>query len=308
MSDYFDPEDNCTLSAEDLRASEPGVQKRVMEGWFRSRFEDPAERTPYETAEGGYQWIWGGPFDAQEELENEFSSVVPNEVIEELVDDLQGECLQWAPTPQQEDYDEYLVGDIARISTYYQTFQSAILDVEALLKIIVPEPVAPCFVRLLYVNVITALETYLSDAFINTVLNRPKLLRKFIEMSPEFQSERIPFADVFKAVEESQKRARAYLADVVWHHLARVRPMYKSTLDITFPDDIGPLFRAIVTRHDIVHRNGRTKSGEEILLTVADVQSLIAAVEAFTQHIYEELAERRAEPAEGLPTVEGSAF
>lgn len=29
-------------------------QMELMEKWFRKHFENPAERTPYESAEGGY--------------------------------------------------------------------------------------------------------------------------------------------------------------------------------------------------------------------------------------------------------------
>jgi hypothetical protein len=44
----------------------------AMVGWFNANFEDPAEATPYDSAEGGYQYIWGGPCDANEELEQAF--------------------------------------------------------------------------------------------------------------------------------------------------------------------------------------------------------------------------------------------
>ena len=44
------------------------TQVKVMEPWFYQNFEDPAEKTPYVSAEGGYQWIWGGPYDASEVL------------------------------------------------------------------------------------------------------------------------------------------------------------------------------------------------------------------------------------------------
>src|SRR2546430_5076910 len=162
------------MSEDTLRESDRDTQLDVMETWFRQRFEDPAERTPYESAEGGYIWIYGGPYDAREELEAEFSEVVPDEVINELVDKLEGECWEWAPTSGPEDYDDYLVEDIARITDYYQNFSRAILDIEKLLQTKVNDIVANCFWRLLYVNVITALETYLSDAFINTVANEPK--------------------------------------------------------------------------------------------------------------------------------------
>src|SRR5437879_4390517 len=169
------------MSEDTLRESDRDTQLDVMETWFRQRFEDPAERTPYESAEGGYIWIHGGPYDAREELEAEFSGVVPDELINELVDDLEGQSSQWAPTPSPEDYDEYLVQDIARITEYYHNFSGAILDIEKLLETKVDDSVFSVFRRMIYVNVITALETYLSDAFINTVANRAELMRRFIE-------------------------------------------------------------------------------------------------------------------------------
>lgn len=32
----------------------------TMVGWFNRMFEDPANSTPYQSAEGGYLYIWGG--------------------------------------------------------------------------------------------------------------------------------------------------------------------------------------------------------------------------------------------------------
>lgn len=52
----------------------------LMVEWFRENFDDPANSLPYESAEGGYQWIWGGPFDAAEELQNAFPQADEEEV------------------------------------------------------------------------------------------------------------------------------------------------------------------------------------------------------------------------------------
>lgn len=292
MTTYYDPETGREMSENALGQADEDVQRSVMEAWFRKRFEDPAERTPYESAEGGYIWIWGGPYDAREELEAEFSGIVPEEVIDDLIEELEAECWQWAPTPSSSDYDDFLLEDIARITTYYHNFTDAILNVEALLKTEVPGPVTGCFHRLLYVNVITALETYLSDAFISIVINHPEFKRKFIETTPEFRAEKISLADVYKAAEQAERRAKTYLADVVWHHLERVKPMYRDTLGVEFPENLGALFRAILTRHDIVHRNGKTKDGQEIVVTGEDVRQLIADVEALVMYIDERLPVR----------------
>jgi hypothetical protein len=64
--------------------------------WFFQNFEDPVENTPYESAEGGYQYIWGGPHDAREEIENYFSEL-PEAVIDDAVREIERQGDEWAP-------------------------------------------------------------------------------------------------------------------------------------------------------------------------------------------------------------------
>jgi hypothetical protein len=63
--------------------------------WFHSNFEDPAQNTPYEGAEGGYQFIWGGPYDAREEITGYFGDL-PEAVLEAVFEKLD-EGMDWAP-------------------------------------------------------------------------------------------------------------------------------------------------------------------------------------------------------------------
>lgn len=293
-STYFASENDRTVSGVDLPNEEREVQLDVMHTWFLQNFEDPAERTPYESAEGGYIWIWGGPYEAREELEAEFGDVVPDEVIEELSSELDAICCEWAPTERPGDYDEYLADEIAQITEFYHNFAGAILDVEKMLEAKIDSSVETCFYRLLYVNVITAMETYLSDAFMNSVVPDKELMRLFVETTPEFKAEKISLSEVYKAAEDIEHKAKSYLIDVVWHNLSRVKPMYKAVLGIEFNNEMGDLVKAILKRHDIVHRNGKTKSGEDIVLTKNDVTQLISKVENFIQDIDCELREKRA--------------
>jgi uncharacterized protein (UPF0332 family) len=293
-TEYYLPDFEHTISRGDLAESDRDTQIEVMRTWFFQNFEDPAERTPYETREGGYIWIWGGPYEAQDELDAEFGGLIHDEVIEELSNELDAICWVWAPTEKPGDYDEYLVDDIAKITEFYHNFSSGILDIEGLLQTEVSGPVENCFYRLLFVNVITAMETYLSDAFINSVIPEAQLIRRFVEYSPEFKSEKLSMSKVYKAAEEIEQRAKSHLADVVWHNLSRVKSMYRNVLGVAFPEDIGNLTRAILKRHDIVHRNGMSKLGEEILITREDVTSLIQQVENFVQTVDQELSEAKA--------------
>jgi hypothetical protein len=71
--------------------------------WFLSKYEDSAENTPYESAEGGYQYIWGGPFDAEEVIEEEFAYKASKEAIVAAIKYLRDFGTEWAPIDHGED-------------------------------------------------------------------------------------------------------------------------------------------------------------------------------------------------------------
>lgn len=74
-------------------------QKEYIRHWFHRNFEDPAHETPYNSREGGYLYIWGGPYNAHEQLFDEFGSLLPEDRIAEVADEIEGEdgIYDWAP-------------------------------------------------------------------------------------------------------------------------------------------------------------------------------------------------------------------
>jgi hypothetical protein len=274
-----------SMTATEVRRAGHDSQLEVMRTWFYANYEDPVENTPYESAEGGYMYIWGGPYDPEEELQDEFGGLVPDKVIEELADELRDVSPEWTGHPEYDDVDQYLFLSIAQTTEHQKSFDKSIVNVEHLLRLKVTGDQREPLLRLLYVNVITAVETYLSDIFISAVGNDKTLLRRFVETTPEFKSEKVSVSEVFKAIEEIEKKARSYLMDVVWHHFNRVKPMFKDTLDISFPDDISDLFKAVLIRHDLVHRNGKTKDGGEHKISEKTVKNLIEQSRAFVAHL-----------------------
>lgn len=287
--EYWDEDLETAYTAEDVQGFDAVDKKRIMEVWFRSNYEDPAERTPYESREGGYQWIWGGPYDASEEIGSEFLDIVDQDLIDEVVSELEAECVEWAPTESPGDYDDYIVDSIASITEFYHNFSGSILDIEKLLEVEVPGSVEINFYRMLFVNVITSIETYLSDAFISTVVSDKEIFRRFIETTPEFKKEKITIAEVFSASEVIEEKGKAYLAEVVWHNLERVSLMYRDTMNVEWPNDTGDIYRAILKRHHIVHRNGKDQDGNEIIILKYDVNKLVTKAEEFVQYIDSQL-------------------
>lgn len=87
----------------------PGWAKNITQSamaehlvsWFKFYYEDPANETPYNGREGGYLYINGGPYDAEEELRDNFESVVSEDVILEAVSRIQEDgTFEWAPSSQ----------------------------------------------------------------------------------------------------------------------------------------------------------------------------------------------------------------
>ncbi|MEO8592699.1 MAG: DUF262 domain-containing protein [Candidatus Solibacter sp.] len=67
--------------------------------WFFENYEDPANGVPYESAEGGYQYIAGGPYDAEEVLSEEFDDL-PDLLIEAALQRIHSSGWEWVKIGQ----------------------------------------------------------------------------------------------------------------------------------------------------------------------------------------------------------------
>ena len=73
-----------------------------IKDWFFDNFQDPAESLPYESAEGGYQWIYGGPYDATDIVGSAFADSASEEVIEAAIELIQsGGMYDWTINPSR---------------------------------------------------------------------------------------------------------------------------------------------------------------------------------------------------------------
>lgn len=281
----IDLEEVSLSDFEDMTREE---QIETMRAWFLENYEDPVERTPYESREGGYIYIWGGPYDAHDEL-SIFGGYVPDDVIEELADDLSMDCPEWTSAEKPSDYEDGYLNLILSDNEYFKSFNDSIEHVNEILAANIAGAAQTHLFGLLYVSVITAVETYLSDAFINIVLNDGAHLRTFVEKNPEFAKKTFNLSEVFLKHEGIKDEVKEYLISQLWHNIKKIKPMYKTTLDVSFPADLGKIFKAINIRHDLVHRNGKNKDGEQVVITKEIIEALITDASGFINHVNEQL-------------------
>lgn len=183
----------------------------------------------------------------------------------------------------------YLIGAIKSNTEYYQTFISSLDSIRALMETSSYEKtVEEVFYRLLYSNIIAIMETYLSDAFINTVMKDKILIRRLIESDPEFQKRKLTISEIYTCLDKIENTVREYLLDIIYHNIWVVKNMYKCVLNIDFPEDMQEVNIAVMTRHDIVHRNGKSRktgkihefSKNEVLKCIGDITKFINYIDS----------------------------
>ena len=173
-------------------------------------------------------------------------------------------------------------------SNYYNDVQLSILNIKRILelKLNIDEKRSKDFlIRILYANIITAMETYLSDCFIEKIINNKKFVPELLERTPEFNMKKFNLKKAYDWIENVNDNIIDVLSGISFHNLAKVRSMYENILKIEFPQDIDEIFRAILIRHDIVHRNGKTKDNNEVHITKQDLDNLIEQASEFIKNI-----------------------
>ncbi|CAH1201897.1 leucine-rich repeat domain-containing protein [Paenibacillus sp. JJ-223] len=187
------------------------------------------------------------------------------------------------------DLDEYLKDIIFTNTEYYNVFVENINIITNLSnEFIIDEKNKSTLNKMLYVNAITAMETYLSDVFIFLVLNDNSLLRKYIENDLDYKNEKVVISDIFEWVEKSKEKVSDKLLGITFHNLVNVRKMFKSVLNIEF-SDISELIKVVKIRHDIVHRNGKNKEGNQINISTKEISLLIKEVSVFIKFIDDQI-------------------
>lgn len=170
--------------------------------------------------------------------------------------------------------DEYELEAISENVDPKASFLKEIKNLEQLLEIdIDKEDVKEILLRQIFISMIGALETYLSDTFINKVAESTYFLEKFVENHPEFQKQRFSLSEIFQEQKRIEEKAKNVMIETIYHKLPVVKRMYEDTLSINFPD-ISAMQKFVIQRHDLVHRNGKTTGGDKVSVSEKTIAEL----------------------------------
>ena len=142
--------------------------------------------------------------------------------------------------------------------------------------------------KLVYANIVTCMETYLSDSLINLLSTDEKILREFVENNDDYKKLQFNLSDIFKKYESLSFIIRDKLYNFTFHKLQDVNKLFKS-ISIIFPDFTDIHDDIVIKRHDIVHRNGKDKNGNEIIISKNDVKNVYQRIYEFIEKIEKQI-------------------
>ncbi|PCI46445.1 MAG: hypothetical protein COB43_14020 [Oceanospirillales bacterium] len=152
-------------------------------------------------------------------------------------------------------------------------FDTQIQSVRELLEVQASNETQFSLFVMLHGHIVAAVESYLASTFIHKVTNSEDLIRKLVETDPVFSKMKFSLKEIYEKHENLQLTVASYLRDLIFHDLAKVKPMFKEVLGSDF-GDITWLFEAVNIRHHCVHRAGLDKDGNRVNLTKESIQTL----------------------------------
>ncbi|MGF6181251.1 DNA-binding MarR family transcriptional regulator [Massilia sp. UYP32] len=286
----FDPGDRELLTAD------RDQQIELMREWFLARYCDPAHETPYESAEGGYIWIWGGPYYAEDELRERFGGVVADEVIEALAEDLNFDGgYEWAPVRRDDDRDyEDRFGldfDPAQPNDPLDKLKDRLAQTASVLSLQGDAQAMEQLPKMVFGAAISTLEAYLWEAVAFWAKGNRDVLKAIVKGMPALRDQEIKLGDVFDAHDAIETRVLTYLQNVVWHRFDTVAMLLRHGLGVK-PPSFKTFVKALEKRHDIVHRSGHDKDGLPVTVTADDAKELAAAVEDFASELHQAIMDK----------------
>jgi hypothetical protein len=285
----FEPDDEW------LAAAEPEMRHEAMRVWFLSRYCDPVHSTPYNSEEGGYLFIHGGPYTAEEEIYKRFGSLCSDETLREVIDDIESDGLdEWAPVyhdDHDEEYDDRFALAFETVSDPLQRLRERIIQSQQVLTLQGSLEAMGLAQRLVFSSVIGALEAYLYEVAYFWIDTDDTALRSLVERLPAFREEKISLADLFNRHTGIKSHVKGYLQNLVWHRWSKVAAIFKHALSVQLPDT-RRFEQPLIKRHDIVHRSGHDKDGAPVTVTSEEIIDLCVEVQKFAEDLDARIASR----------------
>jgi hypothetical protein len=145
---------------------------------------------------------------------------------------------------------------------------------------------------LVFSNALGVLESFLWETAEFWFKHDDAALQGVVTKLKKFSDEPMKLGDIFTRHRKLREHVLGYLQNLVWHRWESVLPIFQHGLGVSLPS-VKPFQPALLRRHDIVHRCGRTKSGLPVSVTLTEIATLFNEIEQFAAEVNRLLSARK---------------
>ena len=172
---------------------------------------------------------------------------------------------------------------------FIDSYDKAIDDIVALSKINVDEMNKRLLNKLLFASVYSAMEAFLQDMCGHYVMKSQKHKERYLKNHENLKSEKILLSEIYAKLPQLDFKIKNAIDNTVYHRLSEeIQSLFEGTFGIIFPD-YQYLKNKLEIRHDIVHRNGKSKDQSTLhLISNNQLYELIEHVDEFVHSLFDE--------------------
>lgn len=138
--------------------------------------------------------------------------------------------------------------------------------------------------RMTYSYAVTLLEAFLGDTVKSLINENENFFTNSMQIE-ELKKAKYTLEELSKSEVNVKGLAVKELSNILYHNMPKVKRIFELIINKKIRIDISELDKIIKVRHDIVHRNGRTKEGELIHLSRDDILEMISHIEKFSKEL-----------------------
>lgn len=185
------------------------------------------------------------------------------------------------------EYQEYL--DSLEPVEPYEIFKRAWMEINALGREPAVSDLAPQLMhRMLFLQHVTIMESYLNDFLIKVIADHPEALLGIIRKHDKFSAEKISWVDALTNTNKIHRAVRGALDRQLYHRLGQVDFLFQSSVGFSiFASEASGkrLKELMLVRHHFAHRNGFDTDRNKVTLTGHEVDEISKLVDEMTFHI-----------------------
>lgn len=146
------------------------------------------------------------------------------------------------------------------------------------------------YLKMVYAHAVTLLEVYLGDLTKSLILTNNGYLSNTTKNVKPFYDTAFKLADISLEDDGIKKFVLNKISENLFHDIPKVINVINGVIGKKIEFSIGDVCRVTNVRHDIVHRNGKNRAGEEIDVTLSLVTDALNVIEGFAGNLRQKLS------------------